>query len=191
MGRVMDKNTYMSRESEEAHYMKHENDVHDPAYRSFVQPCTQFVRKMIPKDRRGLDYGAGPGPVISSVLEESDYKMVKYDPFFSPDKSVLNDRYDFVVCSEVAEHFHDVQGEFKRMIQYVHPAFLADDGRGYLLIMTRLWDKGIDFEHWHYRRDPTHVFIYHKETMLWIAQWFGLELVLCESQFTVFRYWNG
>ncbi|MDA0671532.1 MAG: class I SAM-dependent methyltransferase [Bacteroidetes bacterium] len=189
-GRVLDQEAYLSRTQEYEHYAKHENDIHDPAYRDFVAPCTSFVKAHIPKDRKGLDYGAGPGPVISAVLQEAGYSMVEYDPFFNPNDQVLEDSYDFVVCSEVAEHFHDVRGEFERLCQRVLPASEVEDGRGYLLLMTRLWSQEIDFEHWHYRRDPTHVFIYHRDTMQWIAHWLDLELVSCESQFTVLRRWK-
>ncbi|MFO7828547.1 MAG: methyltransferase domain-containing protein, partial [Bacteroidales bacterium] len=47
---------------------------------------------------------------------------------------------------------------------------------GYLIMMTQLW-KGLErFHLWHYPNDDTHVTFYHKDTIRFIAENFGLEI---------------
>ena len=47
--------------------------------------------------------------------------MKLYDPFFYPDKSVLKAHYDFIACTERAEHFHDPFAEFDRLDSLLKP----------------------------------------------------------------------
>jgi hypothetical protein len=46
---------------------------------------------------------------------------------------------------------------------------------GTLYISTLLYHDSIPFANWHYRRDPTHVFLYRRETFSWIAEHFGFD----------------
>ena len=38
----------------------------------------------LPAAAEGLDFGSGPGPTLSVMLEEQGYRMSLYDPFFAP-----------------------------------------------------------------------------------------------------------
>lgn len=79
---------------------------------------------------------------------------------------MLERRYDFVTCSETAEHFHDPAAEFRRFDALLKPG-------GWLGLMTGMLLEGIDFDAWHYRRDPTHVVFYQRATMRYLAQLYG------------------
>ncbi len=114
----------------------------------------------------GLDYGCGPGPALARILEEAGHRVCLYDPFFYPDRSVLDRTYDFVTCTETAEHFHDPAGEFARLDR------LLKTGGG-LGVMTCFRQPGRDFASWHYRRDPTHVVFYREATFRRLAERFG------------------
>lgn len=166
----MDKQHLPDRESETALYLTHENDVNDPRYQQFVSPITEAILSQIPKDKIGLDFGAGPGPVISKIITEKGYQTKLYDPVFHPDNSVLSQQYDFIICSEVMEHFHQPAVEFARLKSLLKPG-------GKLFCMTQLFDKSIDFAKWHYKNDITHVFFYHHDSLHFIQKQFGFSSV--------------
>ena len=70
--------------------------------------------------------------------------------------------YDFVTCTEVAEHFHRPADEFDRLERLLRPG-------GWLAVMTSFQTDDARFAGWHYRRDPTHVVFYRAETFRTIA----------------------
>lgn len=147
--------------AEKKRYNNHQNNVNDAGYRNFVSPIFNGVIKNYKPEHKGLDFGAGPGPVVASMLLEKGYQIALYDPFFQPDKTVLNTQYDYIVCCEVVEHFHRPGAEFSNLHKLLKPG-------GTLFIMTYLFEPGIDFATWPYRRDFTHVFFYTFETFQWI-----------------------
>lgn len=157
---------WLSPSEEKVHYLTHNNDVYDPRYRSFVSPIVEAILSEQSPYAIGLDYGAGPGPVISKMLEEESFQTKLFDPFFHPDPSPLNDRYEYIICTEVIEHFQKPYKEFKRLSDLLKP-------QGTLYCMTELYHDGIDFAKWRYKNDPTHVFFYRSPTMDWIAHEFG------------------
>ena len=52
--------------------------------------------------------------------------------------------------------------------------------------MTLIYHKGIDFENWFYKNDPTHVFLYQKETFHWIKNYFGFKKVIINNRLILF-----
>lgn len=180
---VKDAQLYISPEEEKKHYEKHNNDVTDIGYQNFVSPVTQFVLQHQKASDKGLDFGAGTGPVISKILTDNQFSIAQYDLYFEPIEERLNSKYDYIVCSEVWEHF---QQPNKELIQL--SKMLNKNGR--LIVMTLLYSDEIDFETWHYRLDITHVFIYRKKTMEYIAEKFNLELELMTDRLIVFKTKN-
>jgi len=149
---------YLSRDDEKARYLTHNNDVNDPRYQKFVRPVIRAVTSHTQPHHHGLDYGAGTGPVITKLLREKGYSMTTYDPMFIPNPEALSTSYDFIVCCEVAEHFHDPQLEFARFHQLLKPS-------GLLVIKTELLTPEIDFPNWYYINDPTHTLFYSPKGM--------------------------
>ena len=154
-------------DAERAHYNLHENDPDDPGYRAFLDRLASPLCEHLKSGSEGLDFGCGPGPALARMLEQRGHLMAVYDPLFAPDTTVLARQYDFVTCTEVVEHFHQPAKEFELLISLVRPG-------GLLAIMTSLLHERIDFQKWHYRRDPTHVCFYHQQTFLWLARRHGL-----------------
>jgi len=150
---------------EKARYEEHNNDVEDLGYQKFVSPIVSAVHKNYTESDAGLDFGAGPGPVISKMLKDLNYNIKLYDPFFHKDEKLLLDTYNYIVCCEVMEHFHHPYQEFQLMRD-----MLKADGAIYCL--TDIYDDSIDFHKWYYKNDQTHVFIYQKETLEWIKNEF-------------------
>jgi hypothetical protein len=166
--------------TERARYDEHRNDPADARYRAFLQQVAAPLMAAVPAGRRGLDYGSGPGPTLSVMLEEAGYDVALYDPFYADDASVLLDRYDFITCTEVAEHFFNPAAEFERLAGLLRPA-------GVLAVMTEPLTDDIDFERWHYRRDPTHVCFYRTATMEWLAARHGWTLARPSPRVSLFR----
>jgi SAM-dependent methyltransferase len=157
----MDPAFHPSAERERERYEKHNNDINDPGYREFVSPLVNMVIAGFSKEHRGLDFGAGTGPVAASLLRENGYSIELYDPFFHNDTAILTRKYDYIICIEVIEHFHDPAKEFGLMRSLLNT-------RGSLICMTHLYTDEIDFNSWRYKDDLTHVIFYHPESLEWI-----------------------
>ncbi len=165
-GIFRDPETFLSPETERARYEQHNNDTTDPGYRAFVSPLVNAITSRMPPTSRGLDFGAGPGPVGSVLLAERGYHTVCYDPYFHNTPEILAEKYDFILCCEVIEHFYSPALEFQRLGSLLHPG-------GSLFCMTHLYSDDIDFSAWYYKNDETHVFFYRTTTMEFIARRFG------------------
>lgn len=145
-----------------AHYTHHRNDVADPAYRRFLSRLATPLCALLPAGSSGLDYGCGPGPALAAMLEAAGHTVALYDPIYEPNQDALEGTYDFITCTETAEHFHQPAEEFDRLARLLRPG-------GWLAVMTCFQEGDRQFSGWHYRRDPTHVVFYREETLHLIA----------------------
>lgn len=146
-----------------AHYGHHRNEVGDPAYRRFLSRLAVPLCQVLAPGASGLDYGCGPGPALADMLEAAGHRMAIYDPIFAPHQEVLEERYDFVTCTEVAEHFYRPADEFDRIGRLLTPG-------GWFAVMTQFQTDDSQFSRWHYRRDPTHVVFYRADTLREVAR---------------------
>ncbi|MFH7326789.1 class I SAM-dependent methyltransferase [Desulfurivibrio sp. C05AmB] len=144
------------------HYLQHENDPADPAYRRFLARLAEPLLLRLAPGARGLDYGCGPGPALAAMLAEAGHPTALYDPFFCPDPAPLEQTYDFITCTEAIEHFHRPAAEFDRLGQLLRPG-------GWLAVMTCFQTDDARFAVWHYRQDPTHVVFYREATLRLLA----------------------
>ena len=125
--------------------------------------------ELLENSSSGLDFGCGSGPALAAMLEESGHHVKLYDPFFFPQDDVLKTSYDFVTCTEVAEHFHNPDREFRLLNKLLKPG-------GLLGIMTSLAPDQDNFADWAYHQDVTHVVFYQEKSFNWISQTFGYEI---------------
>ena len=160
--RFLDPAQYVGRDDELAQYRLHENEPGDPAYCKFLSKLAEPLLQKLGRGLVGLDYGCGPGPALAEIMREAGHGMALYDPFFYPDQAPLDDRYDFITCTEVAEHFHHPAREFDRLNKLMRPD-------GWLGMMTCFQTDDARFADWHYRKDPTHVVFYRQATFQVIA----------------------
>ncbi|MBK5196280.1 MAG: class I SAM-dependent methyltransferase [Proteiniphilum sp.] len=178
-GVFMDSAFLPDRTEEAYRYREHNNDVYDDRYRAFVSPIVEAVLENFTAENRGLDFGAGTGPVISKMLEEKGYDIRQYDPFFHADRSLLNKQYDYVVACEVIEHFHYPASEFLLL-----RGLLNDNGK--LYCRTSILHPEQNFESWYYKDDPTHVFFYSPITAEKIRDKFGFKRVDINGNLIIF-----
>jgi hypothetical protein len=159
----MDEKLRPDSNSEKLRYKEHINDVEDKGYQKFVSPITSAILNNFSPSDKGLDFGAGTGPVISKVLTDNEFSIIQYDPFFHNNPNLLNAKYNYIACCEVMEHFYRPKKEFELLRNLLQP-------NGKLYCMTDLYDTSIDFHKWYYKNDQTHVFIYHENTIEWIQE---------------------
>lgn len=168
----VDQSDWLSPSEEAACYRKHCNDPEQQGYRQFLSQLSRpLVARLAldPSNERGLDFGCGPGPTLSIMIQEAGYQMELYDPIFAPDPSVLAKRYDFVTMSEVAEHLRNPMQVFRNLALVLQPG-------GVLAVMTKRLVNQADFASWYYRRDPTHIVFYAPQTFMWIGSQTGLSV---------------
>ncbi|MBM9546573.1 class I SAM-dependent methyltransferase [Leptospira sp. 201903074] len=176
----MDQEFWPNEETEKLRYTEHNNDVYDPRYQSFLQPIVDMVIANQNPSDKGLDYGAGPGPVVQYLLDQVGFKIKLYDPFFHNYTENLKQTYDYIILTEVVEHFHSPKKEFQKLTQ------LLKEG-GSLYILTYPYDDSIDFESWYYKNDRTHTFFYTKEAFEWIRDQYEFKNLEIQNRIIILK----
>ena len=166
---------YLIPDAEKAHYQHHNNNPENEGYQNFVRPLVDAILKDFDAGAKGLDFGSGTGSPIVKLLEDAGYDISQYDLYFHNDKQILQQPYDYIAASEVAEHFKEPYKEVTLLKSLLKP-------KGKLYIMTELWQDNYDFNSWYYKNDHTHVFLYHPDAFEWIRQEFGFKKVQIEKR---------
>lgn len=144
-------------------------DPGDSGYRKFLSRLSIPLMERLQPGQKGLDFGCGPGPTLSVMMEEAGYKMELYDPFYYPDRSVLDKSYDFVTSTEVVEHLQNPEKVFSHLFHILNPG-------GILGLMTKMVVDSNVFKTWHYIQDSTHICFYSRETFEYISDWFSADV---------------
>jgi len=163
------KEFHLSDSDEKNRYDSHQNNSEDKRYRQFLSQVFNPVLDFIKPGDKGLDFGCGPGPTLSVMFEERGFKVDLFDKFYANDKSIFNNKYDFITATEVVEHLSNPGVELMRLRGVLNES-------GVLAIMTKMLNKKIDFSSWHYKDDPTHVCFFSKKTMKHLAKAWGISV---------------
>lgn len=167
---------FYSTEQDIHRYSQHNNASTDQGYLNFLGKFVNPLKEFLPAKFTALDFGCGPGPTLSGLLENLGGNVENYDPLFFPDAHLLiPDSYDVVTSTEVVEHFKTPGFDWEVLIG------LVKDG-GILGIMTEMYSADIDYSKWWYKKDATHVVFYQKETFDFIAEKYDLEIVYCDNK---------
>jgi len=173
----LDERDLPSQDEEFHRYNQHQNSPKDQRYRNFLSQLAAPVLEHVTETDRGLDYGCGPSPVLSQLFKERGIQLDYFDPFFYP-QPPAKQIYDFITCSEAAEHFHRPASEFERLSSMVKPG-------GLLAIMTAKLEMETNFASWYYAKDPTHVFFYSDKTFDYIGERFGFKVQVVSTRVTL------
>ncbi|MCM8775083.1 MAG: class I SAM-dependent methyltransferase [Candidatus Omnitrophica bacterium] len=157
---------------EKSRYDEHENSTRNEGYVRFLEKLVQPLAAKLRPGASGLDFGCGPGAVLSALLNRRGYFVENYDPYYFPDASLLYRKYDFIASAEVVEHFRSPREVFLKLDQ------LLKDDESYLGLMTQILEREDNFPQWWYHNDATHLCFYQHSTLEWIAGWrqWGLEV---------------
>ncbi len=160
--------THLSVKDELKRYRKHENDIEDPRYVRFLNQAVKPALAYLSPGMEGLDFGSGPGPALSQILQRKGISCGNYDPLFGPE--LPDGPFDFVFSTEAFEHFYDPVKEMQLINERLKPG-------GLLTVMTML-HKGIKhFRNWFYARDDTHVVFYSLSTFDFICRRWNFEIL--------------
>ena len=163
------KSYHLSEADEKLRYDTHNNDPMDVRYRQFLSQLTEPLLKKIPDDSYGLDFGSGPGPTLSLMLQEKGHQLEIYDKFYAPNEHIFNQQFDFITATEVIEHLRDPKFELRRL------ASILKIG-GYLSLMTHLLTQEIDFSNWYYKNDPSHIGFFNQKSLNYVAKELSFEI---------------
>ena len=149
--------------AEKAHYDLHENDPNDAGYRTFLSRVTNPILERIEPSSTGLDFGCGPGPTLSLMMEEQGHNMSLYDLYYHPSTEVLGRTYDFMTATEVIEHLYHPDQVWQQWLNLVKPG-------GWIGLMTKMVIDVEAFAKWHYKNDPTHVVFFSRNSFKYLAE---------------------
>ncbi len=171
---------WLNRADEKAVYDLHENDAQDQGYRQFLSRLSRPLLERLEPKQKGLDFGCGPDPTLSCLLEEQGHQIDLYDPLYFNNSSVFSKHYDFICSTEVVEHLHNPNEDWNTLFK-----MLKQDG--WLGIMTKLVADKQAFSRWHYIHDMTHICFYSRETFDYLAQRFNVEPIFVAKDVILFR----
>ena len=171
---------HLSESEERKRYDTHNNDPNDPRYRQFLSQLTEPLNEIISSDSCGLDFGCGPGPTLSLMMQEKGHQMDLYDKFYARNQSVFEKSFDFITLTEVLEHLCDPVFELERLASILK-------SKGILAVMTQTLTQDIDFDSWYYKNDPSHTGFYNKKSLADLAAILGLEITQFSDRVIFFK----
>jgi SAM-dependent methyltransferase len=159
---------FISADEEKSRYALHNNSITDKGYVNFLNQAITPSLAYINESMKGLDYGCGPGPTLSLLLNQRNIECDNYDPFFFAE--IKKSSYDFIFATECFEHFHRPLKQLQHIDTLLKP-------KGILSVLTDRWENEKHFANWYYTKDPTHVCFYHEKTFDFICQNFAFKLL--------------
>ena len=164
---------FLTMKEERKRYETHNNSIRNEGYVAFLNRIIQPMLHYIRPGMHGIDYGCGPGPTLSKLLEREGITCTDYDPIFYP--APIRSAFDFIFSTETFEHFFSPRDELIKLSAVLKPG-------GYLAVMTECWTSTEQVATWYYTRDPTHVSFYHERTLTYICDAFGFKLIHTDNQ---------
>lgn len=174
--------------AEIAIYQQHKNTPNDLGYRKFLDRIKRPMLQQLallnkpqaittkPQDNIiGLDFGCGPGPTLSLMFEEAGFSCANYDLYFANHPEMLQQKYDFIVSSEVFEHLAQPAEVMDQLVSCLKP-------QGILGIMTQRPRDLAAFQNWRYLADPTHITFFSEACFKWLAKHWQLEQVYLSKE---------
>ena len=113
-------------------------------------------------------------------MREDGFHVVLYDPFFAPSTEALQSSYDFITCTETAEHFANPRKEFEHLKRILKPG-------GWLGVMTGMLAEWKEFPGWYYHQDATHLCFYSQRSMEWLAAHHGWKVLFPRENVVLFQ----
>lgn len=167
---------YLSLEKENSLYNNHQNSLENQGYVQMFEDFLDYFWNDLTCKDKSLDFGSGPTPVLSQLLQKRGVHVDYYDKFYQPIKCFENQTYDFITSTEVFEHLDDPLAALRLLAKHLRP-------KGMLAIMTLFHQNDqAHFLTWWYRRDPTHITFYTPKTLEVLANKCGLDIVRTDGK---------
>lgn len=173
---ALDPTYYLSLEKENALYNNHNNSLENEGYVKMFEDFLDYFWDELSSREKALDFGSGPTPVLSQLLQRRGVNVDCYDKFYQPLKCFETQSYDFITSTEVFEHLDDPQATLTLLSNHLKP-------KGIIALMTLFHQNDQDhFLTWWYRRDPTHIIFYTPKTFEILAKKCGLALIKTDGK---------
>ena len=169
---------FVSTVDEKAKYDNHKNTPEDKGYCTFLDKLLIPLQKHLKEGDEGLDFGSGPGPTVSIMMNARGYKMDIYDIFYHDKPAVFEKQYDFITSTEVIEHLHNPLQEIEKLWGCLKEGSV-------LGLMTAF--RVEDFSTWYYKRDLTHIIFFTPRTFEWLAKKLGARVTIPESGVVILK----
>lgn len=155
---------HLSAEDERKRYDTHENDESDLRYREYLTKIASGITPFLSKGQKGLDFGCGASTLLAQIIEESGHPMDSYDLYYHPSNPIWSETYDFIILSEVIEHLSSPREIMEKLAGLLSP-------NGQFFIKTKfLPETREQFDHWYYKKDPTHICFFNPQSMEELAR---------------------
>ncbi len=174
---------HLSLSEQKEFYNHHQNSPEQFGYVQHLKSLTGPLLPFLKQTDRGLDYGSGPGPTLHTIFAKENITVQNYDPLYATHPHLLECQYDFVVSTEVVEHFTTPQTDWLRLHNLIKP-------NGILGVMTQFQPEPLTektFADWWYHRDVTHIGFYNPKTFVWLAQNLGFKILLCQNPIAILK----
>ena len=168
---------------EKKQYDQHNNSLENEGYVAmFERFIDDAIAPYLKSIQTALDFGSGPEPVFSKLLERRGLEVDIYDFYFSPKKVYEYKKYDLISSTEVFEHL-------SRPIEILEELVKSLNNNAYVALMTKfppLDDE--EFLAWWYRRDPTHISFFTPKSFEVMAKKVGLKVLkILKNNVVVFQ----
>lgn len=140
----------ISYEQEKARYDHHQNLENDSHYISYLEKIAKGILPHLQAKSIGLDFGCGRTKLLEKILNENNLDVASYDLYYFPESSLLKQKYDFVILSEVIEHLREPRFVLNELSMMLKPG-------GKMFIKTKFLPTREQFDRWFYKRDITHI----------------------------------
>jgi len=165
---------FLSAEEEKKRYDLHQNSPDDDGYRRFLGRLFIPLKQRLERGSSGLDFGSGPEPTLSLMLEDAGHPMAIFDLFYNNVPAALNEQYDFITTTEVVEHLREPRRELDRLWACLKRG-------GWLGIMTKFAVDRTAFPRWYYKDDPTHICFFSRSAFAFLAAAWNADLIIPED----------
>lgn len=165
---------------EKQQYDHHNNTLENEGYVLMFENFLDFCDEAFTcKDISVLDFGSGPTPVLSFLIQKRGFYVDCYDKFYQPLPVFKDKTYTLITSTEVFEHLDNPVQTLTLLANHLTQG-------GYIALMTLFHDNCMEnFWKWWYRRDPTHITFYTPKTIEVLANTCGLDVVKSDGKRTI------
>ncbi len=163
---------FVDEKAELQQYNNHNNTVDSPGYAEmFEKFIDSTFGDYLQTIENVLEFGSGPGPVLSELLKRQGLNVDIYDKYFSPQKVYENKKYDLITSTEVIEHIDNPKEILEFFASHIKKG-------GYLALMTQFHTNDTEkFKKWWYKNDPTHICFFRPHTFEVLASMNGFKVL--------------
>ncbi|CAA6825896.1 MAG: Putative methyltransferase associated with DUF414 [uncultured Sulfurovum sp.] len=168
----LDDQYIINKVDEKSKYDQHNNSLQNEGY---VKMFEDFIELSIEPYRKNiqsvLEFGSGPEPVLSKLLERRGFEVDIYDLYYAPKKVYEDKKYDLISATEVFEHLQKPLEVLALLVKHLNE-------NSYIVLMTKFPPKDDkEFLAWWYRRDPTHISFFTPTSFNVMAEKVGLKVL--------------